>query len=102
MNQEVSSARSQTRNGVSGSGLRRTNSRIDQTNLDLVDAVVAALDSDRSAEVERVRSAFEPFGLDEAFVIELRLSGIASLTWERCEFCSDVLASLDAPEGRAA
>jgi len=70
--------------------------------LELVDAVAAAVDADRATEVDRVRAALEPLGLDEAFTFELRLSGVGSLTWGRCEFCSDVLAELDASEGVAA
>lgn len=45
--------------------------------VDLVDAIVCAVDLGRSHEVERVRGALVPLGLDRVFVDELRLNG----TW---------------------
>ena len=48
---------------------------------ELVDSVVAAIDTNRVEEVARVRSAFEFVRLDEAFRQELRLSGVPS----RCD-----------------
>jgi DNA-binding GntR family transcriptional regulator len=43
--------------------------------VELVDALVAAIDSDRTEEVNRVRSALEPFGATRLFDAELRLNG---------------------------
>ena len=45
---------------------------------ELVDAVVAAIDTDRAWEVERVASALQPFGGADMFVDELRLNGAPS------------------------
>ena len=58
----------------------------DQDLLDLVDALVAAIDTDRSWELERVTSALEPFGGSALFTEELRLNGVASC--QRCDLCS--------------
>jgi hypothetical protein len=63
---------------------------------ELVDAIVAAIDLDRSTEVDRVQIALGPFGLADMFSEELRLSGVPSATWELCPLCSDVLEALDA------
>ena len=56
---------------------------------DLVDSIVAAVDGLRTDEVEQVRRALEPFGLDDAFMSELRLSGVSSVCNGDC--WSDVL-----------
>ena len=45
---------------------------------DLVDALVEAIDINRQHEVDRVRSALEPFGGAALFDAELRLNGIRS------------------------
>jgi hypothetical protein len=45
----------------------------------LVDALVEAIDINRQHEVDRVRSALEPFGGTALFATELRLNGSASL-----------------------
>lgn len=66
-----------------------------QVALELVDAIAQAVDLDRTSEVDRVRRALEPLGLGDTFNDELRLSGVPSLTWGRCEFCSDVVDSLE-------
>ncbi|MEM9561085.1 MAG: hypothetical protein AAGA93_00620 [Actinomycetota bacterium] len=68
----------------------------DRDGQELVDAVAAAVDTDRWSEVERVRAALEPFGLAGDFADELRLFGVGSNTWGRCEFCGDVVAEMDA------
>lgn len=46
---------------------------------DLVDALVEAIDINRLREVDRVRSALEPFGATDLFDSELRLNGVASI-----------------------
>ena len=48
---------------------------------ELVDAIVGAIDTNRSEEVERLQGALEPFGLGDAFTDEVRLSGVPS----RCD-----------------
>jgi hypothetical protein len=48
---------------------------------ELVDAIVGAIDTDRTDEVRRVQDSLEPFGLDDAFADEIRLSGVPS----RCD-----------------
>lgn len=45
----------------------------------LVDALVEAIDINRHHEVDRVRSALEPFGGIALFDAELRLNGSASV-----------------------
>ena len=45
---------------------------------DLVDALVEAIDINRQHEINRVRSALEPFGGSSLFDAELRLNGSAS------------------------
>lgn len=45
----------------------------------LIDALVEAVDMPRWAEVDRVRSALEPFGGAAQFDAELRLNGVASV-----------------------
>ena len=52
--------------------------RIDLDLVELVDALVAAVDLDRSWEVDRVTIALEPFGGSRLFVDEIRLNGSAS------------------------
>jgi hypothetical protein len=51
----------------------------------LVDAVVAAVDTDRSWELERIADALTPFGGAGLFTEELRLNGTPS--GERCGLC---------------
>jgi hypothetical protein len=46
---------------------------------DLVDALVEAIDINRHHEINRVRSALEPFGGTALFDAELRLNGSASV-----------------------
>jgi hypothetical protein len=46
--------------------------------LELIDALVSAVDIDRSWEVERVAAALEPFGGATLFSGELRLNGAGS------------------------
>ena len=46
---------------------------------DLVDALVEAIDINRFHEIDRVRSALEPFGASDLFDAELRLNGTASV-----------------------
>ncbi|MEM9656629.1 MAG: hypothetical protein AAGA65_31430 [Actinomycetota bacterium] len=46
--------------------------------VELVDAVVSAVDTDRSWEIERVAAALEPFGGAALFGDELRLNGSGS------------------------
>ncbi len=48
---------------------------VDQALVDLVDAVVAAVDIDRCDEINRLREALEPFGGAWLFDDELRLNG---------------------------
>ncbi len=56
-----------------------TTKAIDHELNDLVDALIEAVDMNRYAEVDRVRSALEPFGGAELFDAELRLNGTASV-----------------------
>jgi len=63
---------------------------------ELVDAIVAAVDLDRSDEVIRLTSALGCLGLDEAFADELRLSGVPSATWGLCPLCSEVVETIAA------
>ena len=65
---------------------------------ELVDAIVAAVDVDRSFEVDRLRLALESFNLDEPFTDELRLSGISSATWRLCQLCSEVVDEFEATQ----
>lgn len=51
----------------------------DQDLADLIDALVEAVDINRRVEVDRVRSALEPFRGGELFDAELRLNGTASI-----------------------
>ncbi len=46
--------------------------------IELVDAIVEAIDANRSTEVDRVRSALEPFGGSLLFDAEIRLNGLTS------------------------
>ena len=46
--------------------------------LDLVDALVEAIDIKRLSEIDRVRLALEPFGAMELFDAELQHSGSSS------------------------
>jgi hypothetical protein len=60
--------------------------RLADTDLvDLVDAVVAAVDTDRTWELERVAEALAPFGGTALFTEELRLNGLASC--QTCGLC---------------
>lgn len=63
----------------------------DSDSLELVDAIVSAVDTERNDEIERVRAALASVGLDQAFTDEIRLSGVPSTTWQRCEFCGDAI-----------
>ncbi len=58
--------------------------------LDLVDALVEAIDINRMSETQRVRSALEPFGATALFDAELRLNGAPS-TDEWCICGGEVL-----------
>ncbi len=58
--------------------------------LDLVDALVEAIDINRCLETERVRSALEPFGGAALFAAELRLNGAPSVD-EDCICGGEVL-----------
>ena len=51
---------------------------VDQDLVALIDALVAAVDTARSWEVERLHSALAPFGAAHLFADELRLNGAAS------------------------
>jgi len=55
---------------------------VDRDLVDLVDALVAAVDTARTWEVEQVQAAVAPFGGSGLFASELRLNGTAS-----CEQC---------------
>ena len=55
---------------------------VDRDLVDLVDALVAAVDTARSWEVERVQAALAPFGAATIFAHELRLNGMSS-----CDEC---------------
>lgn len=52
---------------------------LDHQITDLVDALVEAIDMNRYAEIDRVRTALEPFGGGVLFDAELRLNGVASV-----------------------
>jgi hypothetical protein len=47
--------------------------------VDLVDALVAAIDLRRTREIDQLRFALEPFGGAALFDAELRLNGSASV-----------------------
>lgn len=66
--------------------------------LELVDAIVAAVDVDRADEVRRTRVALECLGLAGAFNDELRLAGVPSASWQRCQFCSEVIDEFEAAQ----
>ena len=51
---------------------------VDRDLVDLVDALVAAVDTARSWEIERLQTALASFGADNLFADELRLNGSAS------------------------
>ena len=51
----------------------------DQALTELVDALVEAADLGRWIEIDRLRSALEPFGALAMFDAELRLNGTSSL-----------------------
>ena len=51
--------------------------------IDLVDALVAAVDASRTREIDQLRIALEPFGGTYIFDAELRLNGAPSVL----EFC---------------
>ena len=50
--------------------------------IDLVDALVAAVDASRTAEIDQLRIALEPFGGAYLLDSELRLNATASLNEE--------------------
>ena len=56
---------------------------------ELIDSIVAAVDSSRTEEVDQVRRALELFGLDEAFDSELRLSGVGSECVGECWYADN-------------
>ncbi|MGB5758044.1 MAG: hypothetical protein WBM50_14090 [Acidimicrobiales bacterium] len=58
---------------------------IDADVAELVDALVAAIDTDRTWEIERVRTTLEPFVAAGLFADELRLNGTPSA--RTCECC---------------
>jgi hypothetical protein len=58
---------------------------VDRDLVVLVDALVAAVDTGRSWELDRLEAALAPFGAGELFSNELRLNGTAS---EDCCVCS--------------
>jgi len=51
---------------------------------ELVDAVVAAVDTSRSDEIDRLQALFETIGLADAFRDELRLAGVPSICNGEC------------------
>ncbi len=51
---------------------------VDQDLMVLVDALVAAVDTARTWEIEQLHAALLPFGGAELFTSELRLNGVAS------------------------
>ena len=46
--------------------------------VDLVDALVEAVDTDRADAIDRVQAALQPFGASTLFAAELRLNGRSS------------------------
>lgn len=52
--------------------------RIGPILVELVDALVVAIDLDRASEVDRVARALEPLGASRRFADELRLNGTSS------------------------
>lgn len=62
----------------------------DQDLGELIDALVEAADIERASEIDRVRSALEPFGGAALFSAELRLSGRPS-EYEGCICCGAVV-----------
>lgn len=52
---------------------------VDRDVTELVDALVEAIDVNRWPEIDRLRSALEPFGAVVLFDAELRLNGVASI-----------------------
>ena len=51
---------------------------LDRDLLELVDAIVEAIDVARDSAVDRVRSALEPFAGEALFDAEIRLNGAAA------------------------
>lgn len=51
---------------------------VDRDLVVLIDALVAAVDTARSWEIERLAAALGPFGAAEMFSQELRLNGVPS------------------------
>ncbi|MGB5756846.1 MAG: hypothetical protein WBM50_08030 [Acidimicrobiales bacterium] len=70
--------------------------------VELVDAIVAAVDLDRADEINRVGAALDQLGLADSFADELRLSGVPSTTWQRCEYCGDAIDQFEISEEAAA
>lgn len=52
---------------------------LDRELAELVDALVEAVDTGRWVEIDRLRSALEPFGAASLFDAELRLNGTVSI-----------------------
>ena len=59
--------------------IEKATTNIDRDLTELVDAIVAAVDIDRSWEIDRLQEALEPFGAAGMFAAELRLSGTGSV-----------------------
>lgn len=62
---------------------------VDAALVELIDAMVEAVDINRTAEIDRLRSALEPFGGNDLFITELRLSGTPT-SYEGC-ICGGIL-----------
>ena len=58
----------------------------DPTLVELVDALVEAIDTDRSDAIERLRDALDPFGAAGLFDAELRLNGLSG-SGALCSLC---------------
>ncbi len=55
--------------------------------VDLIDSIVAAVDLDRTADIERLREALAPFDAAGLFNEELRLNGSRSTDIDATCFC---------------
>lgn len=62
----------------------RTSGWETQVGLELVDSIVGAVDLNRSDEIDRLRQSLAAVGLDEAFAVELRLSGVPTVCDGEC------------------